>query len=108
MINSTNSDCIENCSNCHDVCLRTAMNHCLRVGGKHIEPEHFKLMMDCAKMCATSADFQLSNSVFAPQVCGVCAKICTACADSCEEVGDMDECVAACRKCAESCKEMAA
>jgi len=108
MMNFTNSTCIDNCTNCHEVCLKTAMNHCLLVGGKHIEPEHFKLMLDCAKICATSADFQLSRSAFSAHVCSLCAEICEACADSCEKVGDMDECVAVCRKCAKSCAEMAA
>lgn len=103
-----NANCIDNCSSCHQICLKTAMNHCLQVGGEHLEPNHFRLMMDCAKICATSAAFQLSGSAFSKQICAVCAKICEACAQSCEEVGDMEECVRACRKCAESCFEMAA
>ena len=108
MLNAANSTCIDNCLNCHQVCLQMAMNHCLIAGGKHIEPEHFKLMLDCVKICAASAEFQLSGSAFAIQLCGVCAEICEACADSCEQVGDMNECVVACRKCAKSCAEMAA
>jgi len=74
--------CIEACSRCHQVCLQTAMNHCLNTGGKHVEAEHFRLMMNCAE-------------------------ICEACAASCERIGAMDECVKACRDCAESCREMA-
>lgn len=103
-----NSECIENCSTCHEVCYSTALNHCLKMGGKHVEPEHFKLMLDCAKICETSACLQRSGSQFSAQLCAVCADICDACADSCEKMGDMDECVAACRKCAESCRQMAA
>lgn len=102
-----NSECIDNCSNCHKTCLQTAMMHCLNMGGKHVEATHFRLMLDCAKICETSACFQLSGSTYSADICKVCADICTACADSCEEVGDMDECVAACRKCAESCTAMA-
>ncbi|MEQ1620281.1 MAG: hypothetical protein ABL919_02665 [Methylococcales bacterium] len=33
-------DCIEACSYCHQVCLQTAMSHCLQVGEKHVEADH--------------------------------------------------------------------
>ncbi len=99
--------CIEACSHCHQVCLQTAMNHCLNMGGKHVEADHFRLMMSCAEICQTSANFQLISSPFHPRVCEVCAEICEACAENCEKIGDMDGCVAACKACAESCREMA-
>ncbi|MDO9104443.1 MAG: four-helix bundle copper-binding protein [Methylovulum sp.] len=99
--------CIKACCHCHKVCLQTAMNHCLEAGGKHVEAEHFRLMMNCAEICQTSANFQLSSSHFHRQVCNVCAEICEACAIDCETVGGMDECVEACRACAESCRLMA-
>ncbi len=100
--------CIDACSHCHQICLQTAMNHCLTTAGKHVEPEHFRLMMDCAAICQMSANFQLSGSSFSKQLCGVCADVCEACAKSCEAIGGMDECVAACQSCAKSCHSMAA
>ncbi|MDO8846367.1 four-helix bundle copper-binding protein [Methylicorpusculum sp.] len=100
-------DCIESCNQCHQACLQTAMNHCLKVGGKHVETAHFRLMLNCAEICQTSANFQLSSSPFHPLVCEVCAKICEACAESCKKIGGMDECVEACLNCAESCRKMA-
>lgn len=100
-------DCIEACSHCHQVCLQTAMNHCLETGGKHVEAEHFRLMMSCAEICQTSANFQLSNSSFHRRLCQLCAEICEACAADCEKIGGMDECVMVCRKCAVSCWQMA-
>lgn len=99
--------CIDACGHCHLVCLQTAMNHCLDAGGKHVEANHFRLMMNCAEICQTSANFQLSGSVFQHQLCKICAEVCEACAVSCEKIGGMDECVQACRDCAESCREMA-
>ena len=27
---------------------RVAMNHCLEMGGRHAEPQHMKIMLDCA------------------------------------------------------------
>jgi len=112
MKHSTHTDqamqaCIEACSHCHQVCLQTAMNHCLKTGGKHVEAEHFRLMISCAEICQTSANFQLSSSSFHRRVCEVCAEVCEACALSCEKLDGMDECVKACRDCAESCRKMA-
>lgn len=100
--------CIENCQRCHEVCWSVALNHCLEVGGEHVAPEHFRLMMGCAKICATAADLMLASFPLHAVVCGACAEICDRCAADCERVGDMDECVAACGKCADSCREMAA
>lgn len=99
--------CIDECLHCHAVCLREALNHCLEAGGLHTEPTHFRLMINCAEICQTSANFMLSNSPFHARTCAVCAEVCAACARSCEAVGDMEECVQACRRCAESCRQMA-
>lgn len=99
--------CIDACSDCHQICLQTAMNHCLNTGGKHVEPEHFRLMMSCAEICQTSANFQLSNSPFSHRLCAVCAEVCEACAVDCRRIGSMDECAEVCERCAESCRQMA-
>ncbi|KAA8696207.1 four-helix bundle copper-binding protein [Pseudomonas proteolytica] len=83
------------------------MTHCLEAGGKHLEAEHFRLMINCAEICQTSANFLLNGSTFHHHVCGVCAEICDACVKSCEQVGGMEDCVRACRECAEICRKMA-
>ncbi len=103
----TMESCIQACDQCHQVCLRTAMNYCLNTGGRHIEPEHFRLMISCAEICQTSANFQLSNTSFSHRLCAVCAEVCEACAADCRRIGGMDECVQACENCAESCRQMA-
>ena len=100
--------CIDACLACYQSCRQTSMNHCLESGGRHVEPDHFRLMSTCAEICRTSADFMLSGSSLHGVVCGACAEVCEACAQSCENIGDMEECVDACRRCAESCREMAA
>ena len=99
--------CIEACLKCHSTCLSMALNHCLPMGGKHAEPEHFRLMMACAEMCQTSADFMLIGTTLHKRTCELCADICDACAASCAQIGDMDACVAACRSCAAHCRTMA-
>lgn len=36
--------CIEACQRSYATCLHTAMQHCLEVGGRHVEAKHFRLM----------------------------------------------------------------
>lgn len=102
------SDCIDACLDCHKTCLGTAMTHCLETGGEHTAPPHFRMMIDCATICATSADFMLHKSQFHRELCGFCATVCEACAEDCERLGGMEECVTACRRCMEHCQKMAA
>ncbi|MFZ6816716.1 four-helix bundle copper-binding protein [Undibacterium sp. Ji22W] len=106
--NKNMQSCIEACNHCHASCLHTAMMHCLEMGGAHVEATHFRLMMDCAAICQTSASMQLSGSSFHQALCTICADICEACAKSCETVGGMDACVKACHDCAASCRKMSA
>ncbi|MBE9607409.1 four-helix bundle copper-binding protein [Acetobacteraceae bacterium H6797] len=100
--------CIDACLRCHATCLSMAMNHCLPMGGKHTEPEHFKLMMACAEICRSSAAFMLIGTRHHRHTCRECAEICEECAASCEALGGMEDCVAACRECARHCAAMAA
>ena len=98
--------CIDECLNCHRVCLQMAMNHCLELGGKHTEPNNFRTMIACAEICQTSANFMLIGTELHNLTCGVCAQVCEECARSCEGLDGMEECVQACRRCAESCRTM--
>lgn len=100
--------CIHACLGCYQTCLGTAMQHCLVMGGQHVEPHHFRLMMACAEICRTSAHFMLLGTPHHKHTCRECAEICTECADDCERIGDMKACVEACRHCADRCREMAA
>lgn len=101
--------CIDNCEDCHGICLETAM-YCLRMGGPHAAPDHIRLLLDCAAACRTSADFMLRGSEFHGRVCAVCADVCERCAADCERFGgdeQMKACAEVCRRCAQSCREMA-
>jgi len=99
-------DCIEACLACHKVCLGLAMTHCLDESGEHTAPQHFRLMMDCAVICATAADFIMHKSQFHRQMCGLCAEVCQACAMDCQHLSGMDECVNVCRTCSQACRGM--
>ena len=101
--------CIDNCTRCHAICVETA-THALQKGGRHAEENHMRLLMDCAQICATSADFMLRGSDLHTHTCGVCAEICARCAEACERMADDDmmrRCAEECRRCAESCRHMA-
>jgi len=102
--------CIQACTECHQVCLAT-IQYCLTKGGRHIEPEHLRLMADCVQICIVSADFMTRGSPRHKLTCGVCAKVCAACAEDCGKMADdarMKQCADTCRRCAESCQQMAA
>lgn len=99
--------CIDACQRCHAVCLQTAMQHCLELGGRHTEPKHFRLMMACAEVCRASAALMLIGSPGHRMQCDLCAKFCEECAADCDQIGDMEDCVAACRACAKECRQMA-
>lgn len=100
--------CIEDCLVCYRVCVETSA-HCLHKGGDHAEPRHLQLMLDCAEICRTSADFMLRGSNLAARLCELCAETCEACAEDCERFKDeeMKRCAEICRRCAVSCREMA-
>lgn len=101
--------CISNCTECHKICLETAV-YCLTKGGKHAEARHIQALLDCAQICTTSADFMIRHSDLHGRTCGLCAEACKRCAESCEAFGgdaQMKRCAEVCRRCAESCEEMA-
>jgi hypothetical protein len=105
---ATMQSCIEECLSCHRICVETTA-HCLEKGGKHAAADHIRTMLDCAQICATSADFMLRGSDLHTETCAACAAVCEACAESCEQIADddiMKRCADACRRCAASCREM--
>jgi hypothetical protein len=100
------ADCIQECLSCLKTCTESLSRHCLEVGGKHVEADHVRLMMDCIDICGLSANFMMRGSPRHHSTCRLCAEICSACAKDCERVGDMDKCVEACNRCATSCSVM--
>jgi hypothetical protein len=101
-------ECLKDSLDCYQTCTETTLR-CLTMGGKHAEYKHLNLLMDCARICSTNADFILRNSTYYPQTCGITADICDECADTCDRFDEdfMKECASVCRRCAESCREMA-
>ena len=106
--NAAMRSCIDECQSCHEVCVET-LTHCLTMGGEHAEAGHIRSLIDCAQICATTADFMLRESAAHADVCDVCSDVCEECALSCDELDgeEMKRCADQCRRCAESCREMA-
>ena len=99
MVSDEVHECLKDNLDCYQTCSKT-ITRCLTMGGKHAELEHLNLLMDCAKICNTNADFIIRNSTYYPQTCGITADICNECADTCDRFDDdfMKECAGICRR----------
>jgi hypothetical protein len=101
---------VEIMSECHDICLKT-LSHCLQQGGRYAQADHITLLLGCAEICQTSADFMLRNSDLHARTCEVCAEVCERCAEDCESLAGDDQiirdCAEICRRCAKACRQMA-
>lgn len=108
-MNTAVSECLKACLECHQICTETAA-HVLHSGGGHSEAKHLVALLDCAQICAVSADFMSRRSPHHAHLCTECAEICEACAVLCESHedpdGQMARCAQACRRCAKSCDAM--
>jgi hypothetical protein len=102
--------CIQLCRDCYAMCTQ-AITHCLKVGGRHAAPDHIRLLLDCAQMCATASDYMLRESPFHNRICRVCSDLCKQCGKDCEQTAAddqmMKQCIEICRKCGDSCERMA-
>jgi hypothetical protein len=98
---------IEALQHCHATCHSMTMLHCLEMGGEHARPQHLRLMLDCAAICAFTADAIGRKSQFHHRFDAVCAEVCRTCAQDCENIGGMEESVQACRRCADLCESLA-
>ncbi len=106
---ATMSECIDNCLDCHRICLET-LGYALRQPAKPVLEAHLGLLVDCEQICQTSADFMLRSSELHQHTCKVCAEICSHCAELCSSFSNdrqMQACEDACRRCAEACQQMA-
>jgi ferredoxin len=80
------------------------------MGGKHVTPEHLRLLIDCQQMTATAADFMLRESPLHYLTCGACAEICEQLAADYERIDKNDAAMMKsaeeCRRCAQLCRSM--
>ena len=106
---SVHQACIDACVACHLTCTETLVRHCVPHGGALVQPEHVRLMLDCAEICHTNASFLMRDSLLHHATCRACAEVCSACANSCRGLEDakMQECAVTCAHCADACARMA-
>lgn len=95
---------INSCLNCHRICLQTAFPYHIDADGTNLKSDQLRLIMNCAEICQTCANFMLSHSAFCTQLCGVCSVVCDTCAVMCKRFGGMDECAKICSNCAGNCR----
>lgn len=103
-------ECIEACLQCHVVCTMTAQ-YCLVRGGERAAVDQVALLLDCAQLCQTSADFMVRGSPYHVATCRACAEVARACSEACAAVADDEElahCAEVCATCADLCEQMAA
>lgn len=102
-------ECVDKLLDCYKAC-GVCLQHCISMGGTHATEEHLSVLIECEEICQTAADFLMSDSKFAQELCGICARVADNCADSCLEVDGNDEtmkeCAHACREAAEACRIM--
>jgi hypothetical protein len=80
------------------------------MGGAYAAPAHIELLLNCAELCQTTANFMLRSAAAHQSVWSACAELCLRCAEDCARFDDdlMRACAAACRRCAEFCQLMLA
>jgi hypothetical protein len=103
-------ECIEVCLQSHVICTMTAQ-YALAQGGQLADVGTVGLLLDCAEICQTSANFMVRGSPFHTTTCAACAEVCRACAEACRAFGGdehMEHCADVCEACAESCAAMSA
>lgn len=101
--------CIRLCRDCHARCIEL-LDHCVTLGGRHVAPDHIRLLMDCAQRDTVTADFMARASALRDCTYTFCAEVCRRCAESCAQLAGNDQllkqCAELCRHCAESCDRM--
>lgn len=108
MAQPSREDCINSCQECYSACFE-AVNYCLQKGGKHADPTHIRLLLDCADVCQFCAGAMLRHTELYQAFCTASAEACERCAESCEKFPDdeqMKKCAEICRSCADDCRSM--
>jgi len=103
-------ECIEECLQCHAVCAMT-VQHCLVKGHELADVDIVSVLLDCAEICQTNANFMLRGSPYHALTCTTCAAVCQVCAEACASFDDDEQlahCAEVCASCSESCEQMAA
>jgi hypothetical protein len=99
--------CIDACNKCMQAC-EECLTSCLKEADVQARIHCINMLHDCADICAMAAQWMSRGSMYAKQLCQLCATICDACAVECAKFQDAhcQECANYCRQCAEECRKM--
>lgn len=97
---------LEACTACQQACASCAYDCCGRTG----MAECCQLSLDCASMCAMTAEMIARGSRWAVSMAELCARMCAECAVECGKHDNpaCQACAEACRRCEEQCRQMVA
>lgn len=101
-------NCIDACTKCMQAC-EECLSSCLKEPDVQGRIHCINMLRDCIDICALSSQWMSRGSMYAKQLCSLCATICDACAAECSKFQDThcQQCANFCRKCAEECRAMA-
>ncbi|MBI2236735.1 MAG: four-helix bundle copper-binding protein [Magnetospirillum sp.] len=102
------TDCADACVNAHRACTEAAI-HGIQQGGEVAEWELVQLLLDCADITETNANFMMRSSRLHHLTCQVAAEVADRCATACERHAASDirlkECAESCRRAATWCRK---
>jgi hypothetical protein len=96
--------CIEACLKCVAACNHCASS-CLKEQDVAMMARCVQLDMECAAICAATAQLMSMGSQYALQLVSICANICRECTDECgmHHNDHCKRCAEACLSCADAC-----
>ncbi|MFO0027554.1 MAG: hypothetical protein ACK558_01680 [Pseudomonadota bacterium] len=94
------ADCIEAAEYCQRTLREYARNGARAGPGLPAERALWRLMLDCAELCAATVDFARTESVFLLRLAESCGHLC----DECAAAGERAEATPALAVCAEACR----
>jgi len=104
-------ECAKACSDCQRECDSCA-THCATLMAQGQNRQHYttlRMCLDCADVCAATAQIVSRSGPFSGDVCEACADVCKRCGEECKQhTGDalMQDCAKACEQCEKACREM--
>lgn len=92
---------------CAEACYE-CVNACLAAQDISSRKNCIKLLLECAKMCETTAFIMSMDGKFVKRQSALCAEVCDVCSQECALLKEehCQKCAQECRHCADACKEM--
>jgi hypothetical protein len=101
--------CIDACMKCMQAC-EECLTSCLKEPDVQARITCIGMLRDCVDICTMASQWMSRGSMYAKQICQLCATICDACAAECAKFQDQHckACAEVCKQCANECRNMSA